>query len=233
MCLFFLLTHLREKGYTRPPKNCTLQEKTLPCRYFDVRHCNLSVRRASKEIMKGISTDREQVRRVLRGDLDEFSRLVGTHAPRMLNFALGIVGRRDAAEDVVQDALVKAYEKLGSWRGEGSLSTWLYRIVYTTAVSSLRERGRRDFFETDRAEPCDALADDGGDWQATEDNIARMRRALEELHPLDRTLVNLFYIEERSVRDVAAICGESEANVKTRLHRARGRLKKLMDDGKR
>jgi RNA polymerase sigma-70 factor (ECF subfamily) len=142
----------------------------------------------------------------------------------MLNLAVGIVGRRDTAEDIVQEAWVKAYEKLSSWRGDSSLSTWLYRIVYTTAVSSLR--ARRDFFDTPRELPDTSEGDD--DWQATEENIARMKRAIEQLPPLDRTLVTLFYIEEKSVREVAAICGESESNVKTRLHRARHTLKKIM-----
>jgi RNA polymerase sigma-70 factor (ECF subfamily) len=174
--------------------------------------------------MKGNSTDRDSVRRVLRGDLDEFSRLVGAYSPRMLNLAAGIVGRRDTAEDIVQEAWVKAYEKLSSWRGDSSLSTWLYRIVYTTAVSSLR--GRRDFFETSSELPD--TFDDEGNWQVTEENIARMRRAIECLSPLDHTLVTLFYLEEKSVREAAAICGESESNVKTRLHRARHTLKKLM-----
>lgn len=181
--------------------------------------------------------DKESVRRVLHGDLDEFSRLVSAHAPRMLRLALGIVRRRDIAEDVVQDALVKAYERLGSWRGESALSTWLYRIVYTTAVSSLRSDGgrggrggkRSDFFDSSSVS-FDALPDEEGDWEVTEQNITRMGRALEQLAPLDRTLVSLFYLEERSVREVAAICGESEGNVKTRLHRVRLRLRKFMED---
>jgi RNA polymerase sigma-70 factor (ECF subfamily) len=178
--------------------------------------------------MKGNPTDKESVRRVLRGDMEQFSLLVGVHSPRMLNLAVGIVGRRDAAEDVVQEAWVKAYEKLSSWRGDSSLSTWLYRIVYTTAVSSLR--GRRDFFATPHELP-DTFAGDDDSWQVTEENIARMKRAIEQLPPLDRTLVTLFYLEEKSVRKVAAICGESEGNVKTRLHRARGRLKQIMVNG--
>jgi RNA polymerase sigma-70 factor (ECF subfamily) len=179
--------------------------------------------------MRGSPNDKEIVRRVLRGDLDEFSRLVNQYAPRMLNLALGMVGRRDTAEDVVQDALVKAYEKLGSWRGESALATWLYRIVYTTAISATR--GRRDFLENSVADPPDTPEADG-EWQVTEANIARMKKALEALPPLDRTLVSLFYLEERSIREVAAICGESEVNVKTRLHRARAKLKEMMkDDG--
>ncbi len=186
--------------------------------------------------MKSSPTDKETVRsgrsqrKMLQGDLEAFSGLVKEYAPRMLNLALGIVRRRDAAEDVVQDALVKAYEKLGSWRGEGSLSTWLYRIVYTTAVSSLRRP--QGFFEAqgiEEARIAANTAEEEGEWGVTEENIAKMRRALERLSPLDRTLVNLFYIEERSVREVATICGESEGNVKTRLYRARGRLRNLMN----
>jgi RNA polymerase sigma-70 factor (ECF subfamily) len=182
--------------------------------------------------MKGCPNERESVRRVLRGDLDEFSRLVETHAPRMVNLALGIVHRRDTAEDVVQDALVKAYEKLGSWRGDSSLSTWLYRIVYTTAVSSLRKAGTIGTLMADLRTP-DLTTEEEGDWELTEANIARMRSALEQLSSLDRTVVTLFYLEERSVREVATICDESESNVKTRLHRARARLYKLMtNDGR-
>jgi RNA polymerase sigma-70 factor (ECF subfamily) len=163
----------------------------------------------------------------LHGDLEEFSRLVGIHAPRMLSLALGIVHRRDAAEDVVQEALVKAYEKLGSWRGDSSLGTWLHRIVYTTAVSSLR--GQR--IVADAAALPD-LGEEEGEWEVTEANIARMRRAIGELSPADRAVVTLFYLEERSVREVAAIVGEKEGAVKVRLHRARARLRAIMiNDG--
>jgi RNA polymerase sigma-70 factor (ECF subfamily) len=172
----------------------------------------------------------ESVRRARHGDAEEFARLAGLHAPRMLSLAVGIVRRRDVAEDVVQDALVKACERIAQWRGESSLSTWLYRITYTTALDALRRSERRPFEQADAlaAEGAAGGSEEEGDWQTTEDNIARMRRALDELPPLDRTMVALFYLDERSVRDVAAICGRSEANVKTRLHRARRRLHELM-----
>lgn len=193
--------------------------------------------------MNSNPTDKEIVHRVLRGDVGAFSHIVREYSPRMMNLALGIAGGsggsggRDTAEDIVQDALVKAYEKLGTWRGESSLSTWLYRITYTTAVSSLRgergergEKGRKVHW-SDNGEAANLSTEsEEGDWQATEDNIARMRHAIDLLTPLDRTLVNLFYLEERSVRETAEICGQSEANVKTRLHRARTQLRKLMEN---
>jgi RNA polymerase sigma-70 factor (ECF subfamily) len=185
--------------------------------------------------MKSADNDKECVRRVLCGDPEAFSGVIERHAPRMFRLAVGIVRRRDVAEDVVQDALVKAYEKLGGWRGESSLSTWLYRIVYTTAISALRGGAvtMAGEFSAEMAAGYESENEDF-DWEVTEENIALMRCALGLIAPLDRTLVNLFYLEECSVREVAAICGESEGNVKTRLHRARARLRKLMNyEGKR
>lgn len=171
-------------------------------------------------------TDKECVRRVLNGDLECFSHLVGRYSPMMLNLALGIVRQREAAEDVLQDAFVKAYEKLYTYKGTSSFSTWLYRIVYTTAVSSLRDKKEMVADEPSFAQ----LSEDDADWTVTEENIARMNRALDMLSPLDRTLVNLFYIEDKPVREICMICGESESNVKTRLHRVRRRMKTLMKE---
>lgn len=171
-------------------------------------------------------TDKECVRRVLDGDPECFSYLVGEYSPRMLNLALGIVRRRDAAEDVLQDAFVKAYEKLNTYRGNSSLSTWLYRIVYTTAVSSLRDK--KEIYGDGYS--FSQISEDETDREAAEENIAAMNRALDTLSPLDRTLVNLFYIEDKPVREIALICSESESNVKTRLHRIRQRLKTLMKE---
>jgi RNA polymerase sigma-70 factor (ECF subfamily) len=183
-------------------------------------------RKFSDSVTCALSADKERVRRILRGDLEPFSELVRLHSPRMLSLAEGIVRSRSAAEDIVQEAFIKAFEKLATWRGDSSLSTWLYRIVYTTAVSSLR--GTKFFLEPP---PGLTMDEEDGDWELTEANIAKMRRALDELPPLDRTLVTLFYMEDKPVREVAAICGLGEANVKTRLHRIRGRLRMLMDNG--
>lgn len=157
--------------------------------------------------------------------MEDFAKLVRDYSPRLLVLAQGIVHQREAAEDVVQDALVKAYLKRHTWRGEGALSTWLYRIVYTTAVSSLRSR--REFFDG----PADIseAPEPENNWELTEVNIAKMRRALELLPPLDRTLVTLFYTDDKSVRECGTICGLSEVNVKVRLHRVRTRLRELME----
>lgn len=156
--------------------------------------------------------------------MEQFAQIVHEYSPRLVGLATRIVGSREAAEDVVQDALVKAFRKLKSWRGDGSMSTWLYTIVYREAISAVRRR--REF---SRELPDIVFEnDETGDWQITEANIERMQRALEQLPPTDRTLVTLFYMDDKSVRDCALICALSETNVKVRLHRARARLRELM-----
>lgn len=157
--------------------------------------------------------------------MENFAKIVHDYSPRLIALAQGIVGGRDAAEDVVQDALVKAFRKRESWRGEGSMSTWLYTIVYREAVSAVRRR--REFSR----ELPDIVAESDEareEWEVTEENIGRMRRALELLPPTDRTLVTLFYMDDKSVREIGVICSLSETNVKVRLHRARIKLRELV-----
>lgn len=164
--------------------------------------------------------------------MEQFAQIVHEYSPRLVGLATRIVGSREAAEDVVQDALVKAFQRRESWRGEGQLSTWLYAIVYRQAISSIRGKKRLGIMK----ELPETASDDAWEEEIdlTDENIAKMRRALEQLPEVDRALVGLFHIEDKSVRECAAVCGLSEANVKVRLHRARGKLKELMgrnDDG--
>lgn len=160
--------------------------------------------------------------------MEKFAQIVREYSPRLVGLAMGIVGDRAAAEDVVQDALVKAFRKRDSWRGEGQMSTWLYTIVYRQAISSIRGRRFGIIRELpDVADEADFSAD-AASTEVTEENIAKMQAALEQLPKVDKTLVRLFYIDEKSVRECAAVCSLSEANVKVRLHRARAKLKELM-----
>lgn len=159
--------------------------------------------------------------------MENFARVVHEYSPRLIGLAMRIVGSREAAEDVVQDALVKAFQKFPQWRGEGRLSTWLYTIVYRQAISTVR--GRRGFALRELPSEVAAPEDfEASEPDVTDENIDRMRLALETLPAVDRALVQLFYIDERSVRECAAVCGLSEANVKVRLHRTRTKLKELM-----
>ena len=169
------------------------------------------------------------VQRVLAGNTADFAVLVNRHKDLAFNIALKIVRFREDAEEIAQDAFVKAYQSLRSFKGDSKFSTWLYRIVYNTAISHTRkkhmevagldERVLSDTTEDDIIENLDRL---DSDIQAQ-----LVNQAIDRLPPDESALVTLFYMEENSIEDISHITGLSVSNVKVKLFRIR---KKLYDD---
>ena len=84
--------------------------------------------------------DQIYIDKVLNGDLSAYGKLVDRHKDMAFSIALKIVRIREDAEEIVQDAFIKAYQKLSSFRKDAKFSTWLYRIVYNAAISHTRKR---------------------------------------------------------------------------------------------
>jgi RNA polymerase sigma-70 factor (ECF subfamily) len=152
-------------------------------------------------------------------------------------FSLLVCGKPDDAEDVMQEALLKTYRYVARIREPAAFRAWLYRTVRNACLI----KRRRHVGEPAHVESLEGgLADDGGeatpidvaDRAKRPDEVAintwlgrRLRAALATLPPADRMIVLLREIEGLSTREVATVTGLSEANVKTRLHRARARLR--------
>src|SRR5262245_33584698 len=157
------------------------------------------------------------------GDSEAFRELVDLHRDRAYRLALRIVRSPADAEEVAQDAFVRAWLALPSYRGESRFSTWLYRIVARRALDRaavLRTRRGREA-------PLDAVAErgTGGDAGERARRALRMERAMESLSAPQRAVVTLFYFEEHSVDDVARTLGMPTGTVKTHLSRARTALR--------
>ncbi|MDR0511424.1 MAG: sigma-70 family RNA polymerase sigma factor [Rikenellaceae bacterium] len=173
--------------------------------------------------------DKYYVGRTRAGAVEAFGELVDRYGGRVYSLVARIVGNREEAEELAQDVFVKAFVHLGSFREQCSFSTWLYRIAWNTAISATRRRRLRGL-------PLDEkLADEGQDeWfdEGPDDDrrLERLDAALSTLPPDERALVLLFYTEERSVEEIAAITGLSRPNVKTKLHRIRKKLLILTGD---
>ena len=170
-------------------------------------------------------TDMEIVRRVQAGDAEAFGELVNRYSGRIYALALAMVRDAQRAEDVTQEAFIRAYEHLDGFRGASAFGTWLYRIAYNRAAAECR---RRAYYRID-AESC-AVAEESSAGRFDEETVVRMRRALERLRPDERVLVALFYEEERSLAEIAQIMNLTLSNVKVRLHRLRGRLRHYMEE---
>ena len=169
-----------------------------------------------------------RVKKVLQGDVAAFSFFVEMYQDMAVTIAYRICSNRQDAEDIVQDAFVKAYHNLHTFRLDSKFSTWFYRIVYNTAISHIKT----SFFTADYADYTEADKQNS-EWDTIEiiDENERkeiLGKAMEKL-PKDSSLIlTLFYLDENSIKDIVQIMGLSEANVKVKLHRARKQLADIL-----
>ena len=158
---------------------------------------------------------------VTRGDLAAFERLVERHRDVVVRVASRIVGD-DEAEDVSQDAFLRAFHRLEKFRGDAPFRSWLLRITHNAALDQLARR---------RPEPVDPIELDSTEAERPErmpaehlevrERIERLERKLHGLAPAHRTVLVLRDVEGFSYEEIAAITESPLGSVKGRLHRAR------------
>lgn len=175
-----------------------------------------------------------------RGRLEAYNRLVLRHQARAYNTAYYLLGDAESAADAVQDSFLKAYRRLDQFRG-GAFEAWLLRIVVNTCYDELRKRRRRSAHVVEVATGDDDNGDadeklrDPGEWP--EQTILRrelleeVRAAIGALPPDQRTVLVLSDVEGWGYQEIAAVAGIPIGTVKSRLARARGRVRALVQTG--
>jgi RNA polymerase sigma-70 factor (ECF subfamily) len=169
------------------------------------------------------------VQRVLAGNTAAFAVLVEKHSDMAFTIANKIVRSREDAEEVAQDAFVKAFQSLHSFKGDSKFSTWLYRIVYNAAISHTRKK-RQEFTQLDERVVSDTTEDEifeNLDTLDAEYQSKLINEAINNLPEDESAIVTLFYLEENTIEDISQITGLSVSNVKVKLFRIR---KKLYED---
>jgi RNA polymerase sigma-70 factor (ECF subfamily) len=161
------------------------------------------------------------VQQVLSGNTSAFAYFVETYQDMAMTIALRICGNRQDAEDIVQESYLKAFRNLHSFRSDSKFSTWLYRIVYNTAITHTRARmWTADYGK--EAEEVPALSSDNPELQMEEaEKKEVVTEILDRMSKGDALLLTLYYMEDHSVKEVAKITGLNESNVKVKLFRAR------------
>lgn len=171
-------------------------------------------------------TDLEVIERVKAGEVALYEIIMRRYNQRLYRVARAIVRDDNEAEDVMQDAYVRAYQNLGQFRGAASFATWLTRIAVNEALSRLRLRNRNPQMGEDDCYGEDSmnLADTSPDPELNA-SVAELGHLLEkavlDLPEQYRAVVMLRDIEELSTADTAAALDLTEDNVKVRLHRGR------------
>jgi len=166
--------------------------------------------------------DRDLVQRARERDQDAFRELVERHRDRAYALALRMVRSAPDAEEVAQDAFVRAWRALPAFRGDARFSTWLYRIVARCALDRSAVLSRRRAREAPEEASWDVAAPESRPHPERE----AIERMLAGLTDPQRAAVVLFYYEDRSVEQVAEILGMPANTVKTHLSRARAALRK-------
>ena len=172
-------------------------------------------------------TDLALAQRCHRGDPGAFDDLYRTQAPRLFGLACRMVGRHQA-EDLVQDIFLTAHRKIGSYKGESSLGTWLFRLATNACVDHLRSRGAKfaQMSETIDDEP-DLSSTTPGPILGVIDRID-LERALPSLPPGCRAVFVLHDVEGFEHREVARMLGIADGTSKSQLHKARMRLREAL-----
>ena len=179
-------------------------------------------------------SDEEIVARVLAGETGMFEVVMRRHNQRLYSVARAILRNDGEAEDVMQDAYVRAYEHLNQFAGRAKFSTWLTRIAVHEALARQRRGNRYQELEpmSEReGDPMDRFASltPNPEQQASNSEIRRLlEEAVDNLPDSYRTVFMLRDIEEMSTTDAADVLEITEENVKVRLHRARVLLRKSL-----
>ena len=169
--------------------------------------------------------DDELVARVRSGDRDAFGALVGRHQRAALRVAAVISGSTEEANDIVQDAMVKAYRGLDSYRGTSPVRSWMLRVVANEAKNHVRGRVRR-LRRDDRVAGRELRIITGAD-AAVIDRLEHeeLARALGRLGTNDRAVLGCRFVADLSEAETAAVLGVARGTVKSRTSRALDRLR--------
>lgn len=218
--------------------NLTLENSTLPGRLVIMSHLLRCYRNSAsvtyfKEIhdfLNGIrnclfrftaatfsSPSAEQPRRRL------FDQAFSVYRSLIDRICFGYADSCEEMEDLRQDALLNLWESMDKYRGDCSMKSWVYRITLNTCVSTVRKRSHRP--KTIALTGLyDILADDG-----SKDLLAELHEAISKLSPIDKAIIML-WLDEMSYEEISMIMGLSKSIVTIRLHRAKKRLKSIMNN---
>ncbi len=173
-------------------------------------------------------TDAAVVRRVLDGDAEAFAVLVDRYYDRYARFAVHMVGNREDAEEALQDAFLRAYRALASYREQERFGAWLFRILVNQCRTVAAKGVRRErAFPDVPPEQLDLAAGDDG---AAEELRDRLDLALAQLPPDQREAVVMRYTEDLTYEEMAAITGAGVSALKMRVQRAFRRLRVLLTE---
>jgi RNA polymerase sigma-70 factor (ECF subfamily) len=175
------------------------------------------------------STAEDQlVARARAGDADAFAELAEAHEQRVYQVALRFMRDPVAAQDMAQEALLKAFRLIGGFRGRSRFSTWLYRVTANVCYDELARRKRRGEVALEAHHLSERT--EGPAPLARDEVLARVRDRVAELPENYATVLTLYYLHDIPYEEIARTLGVPEGTVKTWMHRARKALRASVEE---
>ncbi|WGH76406.1 sigma-70 family RNA polymerase sigma factor [Tenacibaculum tangerinum] len=178
-----------------------------------------------------IINDQIYIDKILKGDTNAYAFLVEKYKGMVFSLALKMVRSSEEAEEISQDAFIKAYKNLSTFKGASKFSTWLYKIAYRTCLDNLKKN--KEKYHTDTIDEITINKIQSTD--SILEGIERKERAhiirhcLQSLPEEERLVLWMFYFEELSLKEITEVTDMSQTNVKVKLHRARKRLLSIIE----
>ena len=182
--------------------------------------------------MQSKLSDTELIEQTLAGNQAAYADLVKRHQRFVFTLAMRFAKVREDAEEIAQDCFIKAYRSLGSFQGQSKFSTWLYSIVYTTAMTFLRKK-RVDTDSIDDENTIIQLENRSSGYDVNNvENKSRsfyLNQAIDQLLPDDAAIITMFYKGEQSLEEIAQAMGMEANTVKVKLFRARQKMQEIIE----
>lgn len=176
------------------------------------------------------------VKKSISGDIDAFEELIKDYKKMAYNIALRVLRNKEDAEDISQEALIKVFKNINTFNMKSSFKVWLYRIVMNTCLDFKRKRSIISYsidkpLENDESEMMQEIADNTYNPDVVIQNELESQMLYESIDSLDddfRIVIVLRDLQGLSYKDIASVLSCNEGTVKSRLNRARNKLKEII-----
>ncbi len=171
------------------------------------------------------------IEQILAGNYNAFSHIVDRHKDKAYNLAFRICGNHEEAEEIAQDSFLKAYRSLKGFKMKSSFATWLYRIIYNSAISHIRIKKRGVLsLEDFPADATDFIGTDTSEDEAEKEyRSSLINFALQKINEEERGLISLYYYDEMSTEEISDVTGITKSNIKVKLFRARQKMLEIIE----
>jgi RNA polymerase sigma-70 factor (ECF subfamily) len=172
---------------------------------------------------------KEILKKVICGHTNSFNTIILSFEREVFSLSLRLLKNREEAEEASQDAFVRAFQNIRSFKGESRFSTWLYKIVYNTCLNRLRKNKREvKFVLEDVYSLKTETKSDIWDSLKSKERSYYLKMALEKLNEDEQLFITLYYQHERTILEIREITGVNENLIKVKLFRSRQKLEKIL-----